>query len=490
MTPYDGVVSKGGFLKRNSELVGIAVRFMDLTIIVLGALIAHYIRFDVFPLALEPKIALLIVLFGAAIFFPLIDLYKPWRGLSIWVESREVVLAWLVIATIVPTLFYFTKTAEDFSRLWFGYWVLSTAVLLFLSRVMIRIISRWVRKQGINTRNILIVGAGRLGQRVSRNLRENDWTGMKVIGFLDDDASLHDASFENVPVLGGTSRLEELVDGPRESGLLSERGAFNIKAVDQVWVAMPPSKEEEIREVSRVLENSAIPIIFVPDIFLHSLLNHSVDELAGIPVINLRTSPFEGKASTLKLAEDIIVSLAAVVLFSPIMLIIAYLIKRDSPGPIIFKQRRYGIDGKEIIVWKFRSMGVMEDSEEVTQATRNDPRVTKTGAFLRKTSLDELPQFINVLQGRMSVVGPRPHAVAHNEEYRKIIDRYMWRSLVKPGITGLAQVNGWRGETDVPEKMEMRVKFDLEYLRNWSLWVDLKIIFLTVFTIFRKDNSY
>jgi putative colanic acid biosynthesis UDP-glucose lipid carrier transferase len=361
---------------------------------------------------------------------------------------------------------------------------------MMASRLIVRAVSRWARKKGLNTRNILIVGAGDIGQQVSLNLQRSDWVGIKVAGFLDDNSSLHGDEITGVPVVGGIERLAEIADGAQDSTLSTNHSISDLKAVDQVWLALPITEERKIKEVCRVLENSAVSIIFVPDIFLHGLLNHSVDDLVGMPVVNLRSSPIEGTASTLKLVEDLVISICAIMLTGPLMVLIALGIKIESAGPVLFKQRRYGIDGREIVVWKFRTMSVLEDGAKVTQATRNDPRITNLGKFLRRTSLDELPQFFNVLQGRMSVVGPRPHAVAHNEQYRKIIHRYMWRCKVKPGITGWAQVNGWRGETDTHEKMEKRVEYDLEYLKNWSIWMDIKIVTKTIYLGFSDKKAY
>lgn len=481
---------RGGFLKDNAELIGIAIRFMDFTIIVVGALLAHYVRFDTTDLDLGYKIAMVVVLFGVAALFPLLDLYKPWRGRSVWAEVRTVVFGWLCIVTIVPALVYMTKTGELYSRLWFGYWVLITTGLLVASRLIIRNVTWWARHQGFNTRNVLIVGAGELGQQVSLKLKENDWAGMNVIGFLDDDLELHGTDVMGIPVIGSTERIRDLVGGVSQQSDSLIQSGINLAEIDQVWVALPLSAKDKIQEVCGALNDSAVAVIFVPDIFLHDLLNHSVDDLAGMPVVNLRASPIEGTASTVKLIEDMIISLIAVIVAAPLMILIAIGIKLGSSGPVLFKQKRYGIDGREIVVWKFRTMRVMEDDDVVIQATKNDPRITRLGAILRKTSLDELPQFYNVLQGRMSVVGPRPHAVAHNEQYRKIVDRYMWRCKVKPGITGWAQVNGWRGETDHVEKMEKRVEYDLEYLTNWSLWLDLKIVLKTITNGFWNKNAY
>ena len=490
MSPNNRDAGRGGFLRDNAELIGVAIRFMDFTIIVTGALIAHYFRFDSVELDLGYKIALVVVLFGAAALFPLLDLYKPWRGRTIWAEVRTLIFAWLCVVATVPALVYATKTGDLYSRLWFGSWVLFTTALFILSRFIIRNISWWARQKGLNTRNVLIVGAGELGQKIKLNLGQNDWAGLNVVGYLDDNALLHGTEIDGIPVIGGTTRINELAGEKPDEGVLPDAKKTKLKGIDQVWVALPLSAKDKILEVSNILSDSAISVVFVPDIFLHDLLNHSVDDLAGMPVVNLRASPIEGTASTLKFVEDIVISVIAIILTAPIMMLIAIGVKLGSPGPVLFKQKRYGIDGREIVVWKFRTMRVMEDGNKVTQATKNDPRVTKLGAILRKTSLDELPQFFNVLQGRMSVVGPRPHAVAHNEQYRKIVDRYMWRCKVKPGITGWAQVNGWRGETDVVEKMEKRVEYDLEYLTNWNIWLDIKIIIKTIVNGFTNKNAY
>lgn len=238
------------------------------------------------------------------------------------------------------------------------------------------------------------------------------------------------------------------------------------------------------------LTDTTCSVSLIPDIFTFNILQSRTEEIHGIPVVPLFETPLNGINMIFKRLEDIIFSIAILTLISPVLLVIALAVKISSPGPIIFKQTRYGMDGKAIKVWKFRSMKVMENDEVVVQATKNDIRVTSVGSFLRRTSLDELPQFVNVLTGSMSIVGPRPHAVAHNEQYRKLIQGYMLRHKVKPGITGLAQIKGWRGETDTLDKMEKRIECDLEYIRTWSLFLDVKIIFLTIFKGFISKTAY
>ena len=251
------------------------------------------------------------------------------------------------------------------------------------------------------------------------------------------------------------------------------------------------SSQPRILSLLDGLRDTTSSIYFVPDIFLTDLIQGHVDFVQGLPVVAVHETPFTGLNGVIKRASDVVFLLLILALLSPVLLIIALGVKLSSPGPVIFRQRRYGLDGKEIVVYKFRTMTVTEDGAVVRQATRHDERVTPFGAFLRRTSLDELPQFINVLQGRMSVVGPRPHAVAHNEMYRKLIKGYMLRHKVKPGITGWAQVNGFRGETETVEKMKARVDCDLDYLRNWSLQLDIYIVAKTAWIMLKGEtNAY
>jgi putative colanic acid biosynthesis UDP-glucose lipid carrier transferase len=281
---------------------------------------------------------------------------------------------------------------------------------------------------------------------------------------------------ENVGIVGKFSELTQYL---------------NKHKIDLVYFALPMVQEKRILSLLDDMRDSTASIYFVPDLFIFDLIQARVDDVNGIPVLAVCESPFAGVTGLLKRLSDLFFASILTVLVAPIMLIVAIGIKITMPGgPILFKQKRYGLDGREIRIYKFRTMSVTEDGEHIVQAKRDDPRITRLGAFLRKTSLDELPQFINVLQGRMSVVGPRPHAVAHNEEYRKLIKGYMVRHKVKPGITGWAQVNGFRGETDTIEKMESRIKYDLDYLRHWSLGLDSMIIMRTVIMMFRDKNAY
>lgn len=316
-----------------------------------------------------------------------------------------------------------------------------------------------------------IVGHGDLAQAFAAEITNNSWMGYQILGYY--------AAHEVSSTLNFQGDYQQLIS--------------DVKAqhMDEVFIALPMSEENTIRELIIDLSDSSMPVHVVPDLFISKLMHARMSTVGDMATISVFNSPHDDFSALLKRLEDILLSLPILLFISPLMLFIAIAIKLTSKGPVFFKQRRYGIGGEPINVWKFRSMTVCENDESnIQQAQKGDMRITPLGGFLRRTSLDELPQFINVLQGQMSIVGPRPHAVAHNELYRKDIEGYMLRHLVKPGITGWAQVNGWRGETDTLEKMENRVACDMQYIRNWSIFFDLKIIGLTIFKGFINKNAY
>jgi putative colanic acid biosynthesis UDP-glucose lipid carrier transferase len=320
------------------------------------------------------------------------------------------------------------------------------------------------------------VGATGLGKQVEETIKHTAWMGLRVIGYFDDRRLAPGRTSVGDIELGGNLRaLTEL----------ARKGE-----VDYVYIVLPLRAEKRIKELMNRMSDSTVSLFFVPDFSSFDLLGARWDTLGSIPVLSVVHSPFHGTNGLFKRAMDVCLSLAILSAVALPMLLIAAAIKVTSKGPVIFRQRRYGLDGKEFEIWKFRTMAVCEDGNQFRQATTNDPRVTHLGAFLRRTSLDELPQFINVLQGRMSIVGPRPHPVAMNEKQRTQINGYMWRHKVKPGITGWAQVNGYRGETDTPDKLEGRIRLDLEYIDNWSLWLDLRIILRTIRLVFDDPAAY
>jgi putative colanic acid biosynthesis UDP-glucose lipid carrier transferase len=323
----------------------------------------------------------------------------------------------------------------------------------------------------------IVVGANELGRTFARSLlRPQALQPVRVTAFFDDRAPARLGDSLEVPLTGRIDAVADFVRANR---------------IDQIYIALPMASQPRILKLLDQLRDTTASIFFLPDIFLYDLIQARVDTVGGLPVVAVCETPFHGTTGVIKRLSDVLIAAAALVLAGPLMIGIAIAIKLNMPGPVLFKQRRYGLDGEQIVVWKFRTMRVQEDGAVVRQATRDDERITPLGRFLRRTSLDELPQFFNVLQGRMSVVGPRPHAVAHNETYRKLIKGYMIRHKVKPGITGWAQVNGARGETDTVDKMQRRIEFDLEYLRHWSLRWDLAIVLRTVLQAIRGDkNAY
>lgn len=468
---------KHGVIQAYADIWSALMRALDPLLVVLTAWLSYFIYHHRW-LPVDGDHFWLIILTAAlvVILFPYFQIYHSRRGETIGAELQAVLSAWITVLIIVLFLGVVTKTTERFSRLWFTCWAVAALGSMLAARLALRYGLRQLRLHGRNQRRIVIVGAGELGHTVAGRLLDNPWTGLKVLGFFDDEPADPSSYPPEHPLLGNFDQLADYV---------------HHQYVDQVWLAIPWSRLELIDRVLYHLRYSTADIRLVPDLFSYRLLNTSISEVAGLPVFNLSTSPIHGVNRLVKGLEDRLLAGIILVLISPLLLAITLGVKLSSPGPIIFRQQRHGYDGREVEIWKFRTMKVHEEQAgDVTQATHNDPRVTSFGSFLRKTSLDELPQFINVLQGQMSIVGPRPHAIVHNEYYKRQIDHYVLRHKVKPGITGWAQVNGFRGETETLEKMQKRVEYDLYYIEHWSLWFDIKIILMTLVKGFRHKNAY
>ncbi len=394
------------------------------------------------------------------------------RGTSAGAIASEVVGGWMLVIALLLTLGWATRTLGAFDERVVVMWAAVAPVALFAGHMLTPILlPKLLAAEGLE-RVAVIAGAGSLGQTLAERIESTQYLGVKVAGFFDDkpreDGTKH-------PVLGSLDDLAEYAKKNR---------------VDLIYVTLPMASQPRIMKLLDELHDTTASVYFTPDIFLFDLIQARMDTIGGIPVLALCETPFQGMNGVLKRASDIVLGTLILLLIAPLLVAVGIGVKLSSPGPALFRQRRYGLDGREIVVYKFRSMMVSEDGAVVKQATKNDSRVTPFGAFIRRTSLDELPQFINVLQGRMSIVGPRPHAVAHNEQYRKLIKSYMIRHKVRPGITGWAQVNGLRGETDTVEKMKARIEYDLDYLRRWSLKLDLHIIWRTLFVVLKKQNAY
>ena len=387
----------------------------------------------------------------------------------------DIASSWTVLVVILALCAYATRSLHFFDYDVLLIWVIATPILQWLATWIGRTIINRHAARPSSRRTAVIVGASALGFKVARALQEGERHGASFVGYFDDRSD------------------DRIDDGARAQvlGTLAEVAAYTTAhGVREVYITLPLGSQPRIVELLEQLQGTTASLFFVPDVFGISIIQGRLQDMNGVPVVGICETPFTGTNDLVKRASDLVLASIIVVLISPLLAAIAIGVKLSSPGPVIFKQRRNGLDGDEIVVYKFRSMTTVDDGPVVRQATRNDPRITPFGAFLRRSSLDELPQFFNVLRGTMSIVGPRPHAVTHNKEYRQIIKAYMVRHKVKPGITGWAQVNGQRGETDTIEKMRVRVEYDLEYLRNWSLGLDLRIIVSTIRLLFFDRHAY
>jgi putative colanic acid biosynthesis UDP-glucose lipid carrier transferase len=407
----------------------------------------------------------------------LAGLYRSWRGSRLRREIGCVLLTWAYAAPVLLGCGLVTQYNARFSYNSKLIWIVATPLLMAASRVLVRKFQQRLRARGFNTRRVAICGANDLGIQLGRNIGSAPELGLRLAGFFDDRPQHRTAQVPNE--LGQRiGNLGELVERAR-------RGQ-----IDMIYVTFPMRAEGRIRELLSRLGDTTASVYIVPDFFVFSLLHARWTNINGLPAVSVFENPLYGIDGLLKRAADLVVGsllLAAAVL--P-MLVIGLVIRSTSPGPAFFRQRRYGLDGREILVWKFRTMTCCDDGTTISQVTRDDDRVTRVGRLLRRTSLDELPQLFNVLEGSMSLVGPRPHAAAHNEQYRGLIDGYMLRHKVKPGITGLAQVSGYRGETETLEKMQRRVECDHRYIREWSLAMDLKILVKTFAVVLTGRNAY
>ena len=388
----------------------------------------------------------------------------------------DVIFRWLVLLAVLLAIGYVTKSPlQDYPRRVFLTWAAATPVVLILATLAMQELMRRFLLNAFDSRKAVVAGYNSSSLELTRRLRINPGMRLEVAGFFDDRSSDRLGLEPDAKLIGGLSDLGNYVKENR---------------TDVIFIALPIRHIKRVMNLLDDLRDTTASIYYVPDVFVFDLIQARSGEIHGIPVVAMCETPFYGYRGIAKRVTDIVLSLMILLMLLPLLALVAVMVKLSSPGPIIFKQRRYGLDGREIAVYKFRTMRVTEDGPQIRQASKTDSRVTRVGGMLRRTSLDELPQLINVLQGRMSLVGPRPHAVAHNEEYRKLIKGYMVRHKVLPGITGLAQVNGCRGETSELKDMEARVNYDLDYLRHWTPMLDFKIILLTVIKIFRDDKAY
>jgi len=468
------------YARSKSVLMGM-MRCTDLALIALMALLAYWLRHGVLQFPPHYGIAVIIAMMLAWQVFQAAGLYETRNlGRLIWQLSR-LTTALTLVAMGLLAIAFFTKTAEEYSRAWVATWIVGVWLALAATRIAAKLRLRAWQRSGWLTRRVAIVGADNHSRRLFQHLhRDGGDAGIAVIGVFDDRKTrVSPYPLGGFAVTGG---LDDLIDICRND------------EIDDVLIALPWRADNRLMEIAKRLRQVPVDVRLAPEPIGFRLNHGTLQDLAGLPMLTVFKRPLAGWHQVIKLMEDKLLGGLILLLVSPLMLLLALAIKLDSPGPVFFRQERYGFNNNLITVWKFRTMrhrpAAADGDSEVVQATRNDPRVTRLGALLRRTSLDELPQFFNVLGGSMSIVGPRPHAVAHNVQFAGIVNQYYARHRVKPGITGWAQVNGLRGETDTPEKLELRLEHDLYYIDNWSLWLDLKIIVMTVFVGLVHKHAY
>jgi Undecaprenyl-phosphate glucose phosphotransferase len=448
----------------------------DVAMILAGAFAASQIRFDA---GSQRSFYLAFVAFAAAFslaVFPALGVYESWRGRSKRALAGHVALGWLLVQACALALMFSLHRIDFVSRLWFVYWTGISGAAMMAGRMITHMLLGRVRHAGLNLQQVAVAACGEHCDEVIRKMEMSPAAGFRANALYNLRPCANASSASSVRVFEEHAAFVQYV---REQN------------IGEVWLALPLTEERAILRLVDEFRNDLINIRFMPDVRTLALFEGSMTELLGLPTINLAASPLPPNAMVQKELFDCFFALAAVIAVSPILLACAIAVKLSSPGPVFFRQSRKGADGRVFRIYKFRTMRLHEQKPGVLeQATRDDPRITAVGRFLRRTSLDELPQFFNVLLGDMSVVGPRPHALEHDDLYQNIVSGYIQRYRIKPGITGWAQINGFRGETDRIEKMEGRVAHDLYYLRNWSFGLDVKIIFATVFKGLHHPNAY
>lgn len=459
-------------LKNHDTLVQWIQHLMN--VLVIGLTLYYFVKSQTGTFDTQYRVMLVFAVFLVTIVYDNLGVFRQFNNLLGGV--RHLARAWGIVVIVSAWVAYLTKTSEGYSREIIVRWVF---VAFLAQAILLSITYKWYEFYRKNFRQrvpALIIGTGRLANHLARSIQGNIWLKDKIIGVVSESEQ-HDWQNPNTPLLGSHKDLEQII---------------KEQEVRRVYIALPLSSTPLMKDIQDVLSDSNLDIVWAPDIFEFQLINHSVREVAGVPLLNINETPLmAGGPAFVKLVMDKIIAVFAIIFLSPLLLCIVIAVRMSSPGPIIFKQDRDGWDGRKFSVYKFRSMYVHEAKTVVEQAKKDDTRITLVGKIIRRTSLDELPQLFNVLEGTMSLVGPRPHAVSHNVYYSSKVKAYLSRHRIKPGITGLAQINGCRGETEDIEAMVKRVEYDLEYIRNWSPWLDLKILLATPMRLIRKPgNAY
>ncbi|MDR5782828.1 undecaprenyl-phosphate glucose phosphotransferase [Caballeronia sp. LZ065] len=465
-------------------MLSVISRVADLAMAVFGALLAAALASGEFVWLDDVERTLLGFSCVLSIMtFPALGIYQSWRGKPVYDLLLRATFAWLLVESAGVLLTFSIHRADSLSRGWLAYWAACTVGLLIVSKALVHTTLKLLRREGFNQKTVAIIGSAPYATFLIEQMRGRPDAGFSPVCVFDPGAgpAASHAAMEGDALLG--VRIE------RDFGLLAEH--VRERAVRELWLALPISQEPTIHRIVTEFRDDFVNVRFIPDVRSLSFFGHAVVDLLGVPAINLAASPITDVKVLPKRVFDRVFAACVLIALAPLLAAIAIGVKLSSPGPVFFRQRRKGIDGREFRIYKFRSMRLHHEAAgQITQAQRGDRRVTKIGAFLRRTSLDELPQFINVLKGEMSVVGPRPHALEHDDIYKDLVKGYMHRYRIKPGITGWAQVNGFRGETDRIEKMSGRVKLDLYYMQHWTFGLDMKIVAMTLWKGFAGANAY
>ncbi|KAB8030668.1 undecaprenyl-phosphate glucose phosphotransferase [Fluviispira multicolorata] len=464
-------------LKQNHTPLFLALLLLDVALLLIAEVIScNLILQNEISFSHIFKSVISISIFIFPIFFQ-IGVYEPFRDSSYTLIIKKLYFSFMAFFAIFSFFIYLINQSIFFEKFQSLALYSIIATKLFIGKsIFLMLILRYIRKRGLNTKKIAIIGSGKMAQIIQEKLSEYLWTGYRVLAFIKIQNEFKSKdTISGIPIYSEPDDLVHWIDK---------------NEIDEIWFALPQGNDEKVKDILWKLRHKPIPKRYIPDVIKVGALSQGLVDIDEIPIIDLENSKISGNSALIKNIIDKILSLFILIMISPILLLISFCVKLTSKGPIFFKQKRYGIYGNIITVYKFRTMKVHSESKVLQQARKKDIRLTVIGSFLRSSSLDELPQFFNVLQGRMSIVGPRPHAISHNEYYKDYVTLYMQRHLIKPGITGLAQVNGARGETETIEKMQTRINLDIQYIKNWSIFLDLKIIILTIFKGFMNKNAY
>ncbi|NBB91756.1 MAG: undecaprenyl-phosphate glucose phosphotransferase [Gammaproteobacteria bacterium] len=458
--------------REQNTLIFFVVFLVDLAVILGGCLLSYWLYLDRWPLNDDYREAIAAAALLVLVVFWLFDVHQLWRRFGLLDELLRVLVAWAVVAGLLIVLSAMVKVTAVYSRVWMGLWIIFASIGLVVAHAALRRFLRFLGQRAWSQRPVVVVGSGDLGGRLMGRFGENDWTGFQIRGVVGAGAESLASEFEDM-AHGGFDELESIVEST---------------GCQEVWVALPLEEQHQLKRIMERLRDHTVTIRFVPDMTDLRLINHSITSIAGFPMLNITESPMTFPVNfVIKTIEDRVLSALILIFISPLLLLIAIGVKLSSRGPVFYRQERVGWNGRSFEMLKFRSMPVDAEQESGPRwASQDDNRPTRFGAFLRRTSLDELPQFFNVLKGDMSIVGPRPERPVFVERFKQEIPDYMQKHLVRAGITGWAQVNGWRGNTDLVK----RIEYDLYYIENWSLWFDLKIILMTMMPGIIQKNAY